>query len=77
MACHTPGCMGEHGAGTMGTITHTVIYRERTIELHGVPASLCPDCGDVVLSDETLIVVEDLLKRKTARSKKSAFAYEG
>jgi YgiT-type zinc finger domain-containing protein len=78
MACHTPGCMGEHGIGnmgTMGTITHTVLYRERTIELQGVPASLCPDCGDVVLSDETLIVIEDLLKRK-ARSKQSAFAYE-
>lgn len=72
MSCHTPGCMGEHGTGT---ITHTVLYRERTIELHSVPASICPDCGDVVLSDETLIVVEDLLKRKT-RSKKSAFAYE-
>jgi YgiT-type zinc finger domain-containing protein len=64
--------MGEHGAGT---ITHTVIYRERTIELQGVPASLCPDCGDVVLSEETLIVVEDLLKRKT-RSRQSVFAYE-
>jgi YgiT-type zinc finger domain-containing protein len=76
MGCHTPGCMGEHGAGTMGAITHTVIYRERTIELHGVPASLCPDCGDMVLSDETMIVIEDLLKRKAGRSKKPAFAYE-
>jgi YgiT-type zinc finger domain-containing protein len=75
MGCHTPGCKGEHGTGTIGTITHTMIYRERSIELHGVPASLCPDCGDVVLSEETLIVVEDLLKRK-ARSKQSAFAYE-
>jgi YgiT-type zinc finger domain-containing protein len=72
MGCHTPGCMGEHGTGT---ITHTVLYRERTIELHSVPANICPDCGDVVLSEETLIVVEDLLKRKT-RSQKSAFAYE-
>ena len=72
MACHTPGCIGEHGAES---ITHTVIYRERTIELQGVPASICPDCGDVVLSEETLIVVEGLLKQK-ARSRKSAFAYE-
>jgi YgiT-type zinc finger domain-containing protein len=67
--------MGEHNIGTIGAITHTVIYRERTIELHSVPASICPDCGDVVLSDETLIVIEDLLKRK-ARSRQSAFAYE-
>jgi YgiT-type zinc finger domain-containing protein len=73
MACHTPGCMGEHGTGI---ITHTVIYRERTIELHGVPASICPDCGDMILSDETMIVIEDLLKRKAGRSKKPAFAYE-
>jgi YgiT-type zinc finger domain-containing protein len=72
MGCHTPGCMGEHGTGT---ITHTVLYRERTIELLSVPANICPDCGDVVLAEETLIMVEDLLKRK-ARSKKSAFAYE-
>jgi hypothetical protein len=41
-----------------------------------VPASLCPDCGDMVLSDETMIVIEDLLKRKAGRSKKPAFAYE-
>jgi YgiT-type zinc finger domain-containing protein len=72
MGCHTPGCKGEHGTAT---ITHTMIYRERTIELHGVPASLCPDCGDVALSDETLVMIEDLLKRK-ARSKRSVFAYE-
>lgn len=72
MACHTPGCTGEHGARA---ITHTVIYRERSIELHSVPASVCPDCGDVVLADETMIVIGDLLKRK-ARSKQSAFAYE-
>jgi YgiT-type zinc finger domain-containing protein len=72
MGCHTPGCTGEHGTGT---ISHTVIYRERSIVLHGVPANICPDCGDVVLADETTIVIEDLLKRK-ARSRKTEFAYE-
>ena len=43
--------------------------------LHGVPAEICPECGDAVLHEETLIVVEDLLKRK-ARSKATAFHYE-
>lgn len=43
--------------------------------LHQVPASICPDCGDVVLSEETTIVIEDLLRRK-ARSTKTNFLYE-
>ncbi len=72
MSCHTPGCAGEHAAGT---ISHSVLYQERTIVLRNVPASICPDCGDAVLSDETLIVVEGLLRRKT-RAKGTDFAYE-
>lgn len=72
MGCHTPGCTGEHAAGT---ISHTVIYQERSIVLHQVPASICPDCGDVVLADETTIVIADLLKRK-ARSKRADLVYE-
>jgi YgiT-type zinc finger domain-containing protein len=72
MACHIPGCAGEHETGTL---SHSVIYQERTLVLHGVPASICPDCGDAVLSEETLIVVESLLRRK-ARSKATAFRYE-
>jgi YgiT-type zinc finger domain-containing protein len=71
MGCHTPGCTGEHATGT---ISHTVIHQKRSIVLRGVPASICPDCGDVVLSEETTIVIEDLLRRK-ARSKKADFAY--
>ena len=72
MACHTPECEGEHATGT---ISHTVIYQERSIVLRQVPASICPDCGDVVLTDETTIVIEDLLRRK-ARSKRADFFYE-
>ncbi|HYU31091.1 MAG TPA: YgiT-type zinc finger protein [Thermoanaerobaculia bacterium] len=72
MDCHTPGCTGEHEAGT---ISHSVIYQERSIVLHNVPARICPECGDVVLADETTIVIEDLLRRK-ARSKRDAFVYE-
>lgn len=72
MACHTPGCMGDHATGT---ISHSVIYRKRTIVLHGVPASICPDCGDVVLTEETTIVIEDILRNQSG-SEESAFAYE-
>lgn len=72
MKCHGPDCTGEP---LSGTISHSVIYRERTLVLHGVPAEICPECGDAVLLEETLIVVEDLLKRK-ARSKATSFQYE-
>ncbi len=74
MGCHTPGCTGEHATGT---ISHTVIYQERSIVLHQVPAGICPDCGDVLLTDETTIVIEDLLRRKAVRSRKTDFVYEG
>lgn len=71
MGCHTPECIGEHETGT---ISHTVIYRERSVVLHNVPAGICPACGDVILSDETTILIGDLLKSK-ARSKKTDFVY--
>jgi YgiT-type zinc finger domain-containing protein len=72
MGCHTSGCTGEHETGT---ISHTVIYQKRSLVLHGVPAGVCPECGDVTLTDETTIVIEDMLRR-TARSKKTVFAYQ-
>jgi YgiT-type zinc finger domain-containing protein len=72
MACKTPGCTGEHGAGT---IRHSVLYQERSIVLHGVPADICPECGDVVLSEETTILIEDLLQRN-AGSAETSFAFE-
>jgi YgiT-type zinc finger domain-containing protein len=72
MACKTPRCTGEHGAGT---IRHTVLYQERSIVLHNVPADICPDCGDVVLTEETTIVIEDML-RTNAGSPETVFVYE-
>ena len=71
MKCYTPECIGEN---LQETISHSVIYRERTLVLHGVPAEICLECGDAILHEETLIVVENLLKRK-ARSKATAFHY--
>jgi YgiT-type zinc finger domain-containing protein len=73
MKCHTPGCTAEHEAGR---ISHSVVYRERTFVIHGVPAAVCPDCGAAVLAEETTIVLEGLMQRK-ARAKGTAFAYEG
>jgi len=69
MKCHTPDCTGEHEARE---ISHAVIYQERTIVIHNVPADVCPECGDAVLSEETTIHLEGLLRKK----KRDSFAYE-
>jgi YgiT-type zinc finger domain-containing protein len=72
MRCQTPDCTGEHEAGT---ISHSVIYGRRTVVVHGVPAAVCPECGEAVLVEETTLHLDVLLRRK-ARSKATAFAYE-
>ena len=48
MKCHTPDCIGEHEARE---ISHSVVYRQRTLVVHHVPAHVCPDCGDAVLTE--------------------------
>jgi YgiT-type zinc finger domain-containing protein len=72
MKCHTPDCTGEREAQP---ISHSVIYRQRTVVVHGVPAEVCPECGDAVVTEETLLVVEGLLRRKS-RGTRTALAYE-
>ena len=72
MKCQTPDCTGEHEAGS---ISHSVVYRERTVTVHNVPASVCPDCGDIVITEETTYYIGELLRRKS-RIKGTAFAYE-
>lgn len=72
MKCHTPGCTAEREAQT---ISHSVIYRERTLVIHHVPADVCPECGDAVLAEETTISLEALLRRK-GRASGAAFRYE-
>jgi len=72
MNCTTPGCEAEREARE---ISHAVIYRERTIVVHHVPAEICPECGDAVLAEETTIHLEALLRRKT-RAKGAAFPFE-
>lgn len=72
MKCQTPECMGEHEANT---VSHSVIYRERTYVIHQVPAHICPDCGEAILLEETTYQITQLLGRKH-RSKKDSFVYE-
>jgi YgiT-type zinc finger domain-containing protein len=75
MKCHTPDCTGEHQTQP---ISHSVIYRERRIVFHAVPAEVCPECGEAVLVEETTLYLDDLLRRKARAkgTKRSAFAYE-
>lgn len=72
MKCHSPNCTGEYEPRA---ISHSVIYRERNVTIHNVPADICPDCGDLVVTEETTFYVTELLQRKS-RSKGTAFAYE-
>ena len=72
MKCQTPGCTAEREARG---ISHSVIYRERTVVVHHVPADVCPECGDARLSEETVLHLEAVLRRKV-RAKGTAFLYE-
>jgi YgiT-type zinc finger domain-containing protein len=72
MRCQSPGCTGENQPQT---ISHSVIHRERTLVIHHVPADVCPDCGAVLVAEETILHVNRLLTRRT-RSKSAALVYE-
>jgi YgiT-type zinc finger domain-containing protein len=72
MKCQTPGCTGEHEPRA---ISHSVIHRTRTFVIHDVPADVCPDCGEVIVTEETILHIDRLLARK-ARSKSDAFVFE-
>ncbi len=72
MKCQTPGCTGEHEPRA---ISHSVIHRQRTLVVHDVPADVCPDCGAVVLHEETILHLDHLLARK-ARAKSAEHVFE-
>jgi len=72
MRCQGPGCSGENQPQT---ISHSVIHRERTLVIHHVPAEVCPDCGAVLVAEETIVHLDRLLTRK-ARSRSAALAFE-
>lgn len=57
------GCRGAH---KQKTIMHTVRFRGQTIVIDNVPAEVCPVCGDVLFSPETVRQIETLLRTNTA-----------
>lgn len=71
MKCHTPDCIGEREPRE---VSHRVVYMGRTVTVHAVPAHVCPECGDIVLAEETVFHVETLLRAKS-RSKGDAFTF--
>jgi YgiT-type zinc finger domain-containing protein len=72
MNCTTPACDGEREGRE---ISHSLVYRERTIIIHHVPAEVCPGCGEARLAEETTLHLEVLLRRK-ARARGTAFRFE-
>jgi len=59
MKCSIRGCPGEYEARE---ITHTVRFRGQIVVIDRVPAEVCPICGDVLLSSETMHHIEALLR---------------
>ena len=59
MKCSIEGCPGAY---EQKTVVHTVRFRGQTIVIDNVPAEICPVCGDVLLSPETVRQIETLLR---------------
>jgi YgiT-type zinc finger domain-containing protein len=59
MKCSIEGCPGEHEDRR---IVHTVRRDGEVIVIDGVPAEVCPVCGDVLLRPETIRRIEELLE---------------
>ena len=72
MTCQSPGCTAELEPRT---ISHSVLHRQRTLVVHGVPAEVCPDCGEVLVAEETILHIDRLLARKV-RAKSTALVFE-
>ena len=58
MKCSIQGCPGEYEAKT---VIHTVRSGGRVVVLDHVPAEVCPVCGDVLFTPETVRRIEHLL----------------
>jgi len=41
-----------------------VIYRQRRFVIHNLPADICPDCGAVVVTEETTLRIDHLLDNR-------------
>lgn len=55
MKCNIEGCSGEY---EQREVVHTVRQGERIIVIDHVPAEVCPICGDVLFTPETVRRIE-------------------
>lgn len=62
MRCTIEGCAGEYEERK---IVHTVRHRGEVIVIDHVPALVCPVCGDVLFTPETVRQIEKLLQTAT------------
>lgn len=62
MKCSLQSCRGEYEAQE---ITHTVKHRGKIVVIDHVPAEVCSQCGDILLSPETVRHIEALLRAST------------
>ena len=72
MKCTIQGCPGRY---EKKTIVHTVKMRGHVVVIDHVPAEVCPICGDVLLTPETVRRIEKLL-RKPPQPAKEVPLYE-
>ena len=72
MKCSIKGCSGEYEARK---ITHTVRHDDSVVVIDHVPAEVCNVCGDVLLSPETILQLESLLKRAKPSSSVPLYEY--
>lgn len=61
MKCNIVGCPGEY---EQREVIHTVRQGERIIVIDHVPAEVCPICGDVLFTPDTVRRIESI--RRTA-----------
>jgi len=62
MRCSIECCPGEYEEGL---IAHTVRHDGQLIVIDHVPAQVCCECGDVLLSPDTIRRIEALLGAAT------------
>lgn len=72
MKCSIEGCPGEYD---LRQIVHTVRHGEELVVIDHVPAEVCPFCGDVLLSPDTVRHIDQLLASR-GRPAKTAPVYE-
>jgi YgiT-type zinc finger domain-containing protein len=62
MKCTIQGCPGKYEERY---VVHTVRHCGQVVVIDHVPAQVCPVCGDVLLTPETVRRIEALLEAHT------------